>query len=95
MAAKSHGRTVTGRAEIDGGRMAVISISDSGHGIPTEKLSQVFDPFFTTKEQGVGIGLSIARTIILAHHGLISAENDVAVAGFPAYISGLRGAWIA
>jgi signal transduction histidine kinase len=77
MAAKSYERTVTGRAEINGGRMAVISISDSGPGIPTAKLSQVFDPFFTTKEQGMGIGLSIARTIILAHHGHIWAENDV------------------
>jgi signal transduction histidine kinase len=76
MAAIPYGRTVIGRAERNGGRSGVISISDSGPGIPAEKLSQVFDPFFTTKEQGMGIGLSIARSIILAHHGSIWAEND-------------------
>jgi signal transduction histidine kinase/ABC-type uncharacterized transport system substrate-binding protein len=76
MAAIPYGRTVIGRVEMNGGRSALISISDSGPGIPAEKLTKVFDPFFTTKEQGMGIGLSIARTIILAHHGRIWAEND-------------------
>jgi signal transduction histidine kinase len=53
-----------------------MSISDSGPGIPAEQFTQVFDPLYTTKEQGMGIGLSIARTIILAHHGQIWAENQ-------------------
>jgi signal transduction histidine kinase len=76
MATIPYGRTVIGRTELNGGSSVVISISDSGPGIPADKLAQVFDPFFTTKDQGMGIGLSIARTIILAHKGQIWAENQ-------------------
>jgi signal transduction histidine kinase len=76
MAAIPYGRTVIGRTELNGGATVEISISDSGPGIAPNKLGQVFDPFFTTKDQGMGIGLSIARTIILAHKGQIWAENQ-------------------
>jgi len=76
MANMPFGRTVIGRTEKNGGSSAEISISDSGPGIPQEKLNHIFDPFFTTKEQGMGIGLSIARSIILAHEGQIWAENQ-------------------
>jgi signal transduction histidine kinase len=76
MANIPYGRTVIGRIEKNGGASAEISISDSGPGIPQEKLNHVFDPFFTTKEQGMGMGLSIARTIIQAHQGRIWAENQ-------------------
>jgi signal transduction histidine kinase len=76
MASIPYGRTVIGRTEKNGGASAEISISDSGPGIPQEKLNHVFDPFYTTKEQGVGMGLSIARTIIQAHQGRIWAENQ-------------------
>jgi len=76
MSAIPFGRTVIVRAEQNEGTSATISVSDSGPGIPPEKLNEVFDPFFTTKQQGMGIGLSIARTIIQAHKGRIWAENQ-------------------
>jgi signal transduction histidine kinase len=54
---------------------AQLSVSDRGSGIPEDKLKEVFEPFFTSKSGGMGMGLSIARTIIEAHHGLIWANN--------------------
>jgi len=54
---------------------AQLSVSDRGSGIPEDKLEKVFAPFFTSKAEGMGMGLSIAHTIIEAHHGLISAKN--------------------
>jgi signal transduction histidine kinase/ABC-type uncharacterized transport system substrate-binding protein len=54
---------------------AELSVSDRGPGIPEDNLKEVFEPFFTSKAEGMGMGLSIARTIVEAHHGQISAEN--------------------
>jgi len=48
---------------------AQLSVSDRGSGIPGDKLKEVFEPFFTSKAEGMGMGLSIARTIIEAHKG--------------------------
>ncbi|MFC7701743.1 ATP-binding protein [Bradyrhizobium sp. GCM10028915] len=54
---------------------AQLTVSDRGSGIPEDKLKEVFEPFFTSKPEGMGMGLSIARTIIEAHNGQISARN--------------------
>ena len=56
-------------------KFAELSVSDRGPGIPEDKLKKVFEPFYSSKSGGMGMGLSIARTIIEAHHGLIWAKN--------------------
>jgi PAS domain S-box-containing protein len=56
-----------------------IAVSDSGPGIPADKLPKLFEPFLTTKKEGMGMGLSIARTIVESHQGQIWAENNSGV----------------
>src|SRR3984885_1409496 len=68
-------RLVRLSARLDEARTIEITVSDTGQGIPAEKLHQIFDPFFTTKTNGMGMGLPISRTIIEAHRGRLWAEN--------------------
>jgi signal transduction histidine kinase len=62
-------------------RMAEIRVSDTGVGIPPERLRMIFEPFFTTKEPdehghgGSGLGLSVCRQIIEQHNGRIRVES--------------------
>ncbi|HLH96400.1 MAG TPA: PAS domain S-box protein [Xanthobacteraceae bacterium] len=56
--------------------MVEISVADTGPGIPPEVSAQLFQPFFTTKAHGMGVGLSISRTIVEAHGGQIKAEPN-------------------
>ena len=63
-------------------KFAELSVSDCGPGIPEDKIKEVFEPFFTSKAEGMGMGLSIARTIVEAHNGRIWAENEPGGATF-------------
>jgi signal transduction histidine kinase len=59
---------------------AVISIQDTGTGIPEEFRNKIFDPFFTTKApRGVGLGLSVSYGIIERHSGKIDFESELGV----------------
>ncbi len=50
----------------------VVTVSDTGHGIPEEVRSKIFEPFYTTKPKGTGLGLSIAHQIVVENNGAIS-----------------------
>jgi signal transduction histidine kinase len=60
-------------AQGEGG--ALLAVRDRGHGIAPEHLPKVFESFFSTKNNGMGLGLSITRTIVEAHGGRIRAES--------------------
>jgi PAS domain S-box-containing protein len=53
-----------------------LSVSDSGHGIPRDLLPRIFESFFTTKKEGMGLGLSIAKSIIEKHNGRIRVDSN-------------------
>jgi C4-dicarboxylate-specific signal transduction histidine kinase len=55
--------------------IASFEVSDTGHGIRDKDRAKLFDSFFSTKPTGIGLGLSIVRTLIESHGGTVSAEN--------------------
>lgn len=58
------------------GSYVVVSIADQGKGIDSESLDKIFDPYFTTKENGSGLGLAVAYSVIKNHDGQISVESQ-------------------
>jgi signal transduction histidine kinase len=58
------------------GDSVVLEVEDQGSGIPQEESGRIFEPFFTTKEEGMGIGLSICKTIVEEHGGEIQALTN-------------------
>jgi two-component system nitrogen regulation sensor histidine kinase NtrY len=61
----------------------VIEISDNGPGVPDDMATKIFVPFFTTKEQGSGVGLALARQIMIAHGGFVTlGKSDAGGARF-------------
>jgi signal transduction histidine kinase len=75
-AMKDTGGELTIESERGGNGQLLISIKDSGVGLPTENKDQIFSAFFTTKSQGTGMGLSISRTIVESHGGRLWAHAN-------------------
>jgi PAS domain S-box-containing protein len=80
--AMREGGELTVRTQREAGQVRV-TVSDTGVGLPADRLEQIFTPFFTTKAEGTGMGLAISRSIIEAHGGkLWAAHNDGRGASF-------------
>jgi C4-dicarboxylate-specific signal transduction histidine kinase len=65
------------RTELDGSGSVLVAVQDSGPGLQPESLDRLFDAFYTTKPDGMGMGLSICRSIIEAHGGRVWATTNV------------------
>jgi PAS domain S-box-containing protein len=77
MAAKDSGaRCVRLSADLEDSGAVRVSVADTGCGLPAEDLERVFEPFVTTKTQGMGLGLTVCRTIVGAHGGRLWAVNN-------------------
>jgi C4-dicarboxylate-specific signal transduction histidine kinase len=72
---KKQNHYLTIKTEFTETGMVRLAVSDSGEGVPKNYLPKIFDAFFSTKTQGMGIGLSISRSIIESHQGRISARS--------------------
>jgi two-component system sensor kinase FixL len=69
-------REVQLRAERDSRNFVKVAVTDHGIGLTGDKLDKIFQPFYTTKREGLGMGLSICRSIIEAHGGRLWALNN-------------------
>jgi C4-dicarboxylate-specific signal transduction histidine kinase len=68
-------RQVRLSARSDGHGSIELTVRDLGIGVDPAVMERIFDPFFTTKSSGMGLGLSVSRTIVDAHRGKLSVEN--------------------
>jgi len=69
-------REITIQSQRADNGQVLISVSDTGMGLPPEKVEQIFDAFFTTKTHGTGMGLRISRSIVESHGGRLWAANN-------------------
>lgn len=70
------GGTVSIGYEVDDQARLLVTVEDSGEGVPRENLDKLFDPFFSTKKKGTGLGLAIVKSIIEGHDGEIEVESE-------------------
>jgi PAS domain S-box-containing protein len=75
-AMRETGGELTIRSRIDPESRLIVSISDTGVGLPAESIEQIFDPFHTTKQQGTGMGLTITRSILESYGGRVWATPN-------------------
>jgi signal transduction histidine kinase len=68
----------------------LVTVADSGPGVPVEKFDKIFDAFFTTKPEGMGMGLSICRSIVDAHGGRLWASRGEPGLTFYVWLPGLK-----
>jgi two-component system NtrC family sensor kinase len=66
---------IRGQSVHDGGHWVIVSIADSGVGVPPQDLEKIFEPFFTTKPEGTGLGLAITHNIVTQHGGRIVVDS--------------------
>jgi signal transduction histidine kinase len=66
----------------------LIRVQDSGIGLDPDRLESIFEPFFTTKPQGIGMGLSISRSIVESHGGRLWTETRAVGAAFQFILPG-------
>jgi signal transduction histidine kinase len=74
-AMKDSGGELTVKSQLQDGQLQ-FSVSDTGVGLPAEKMDQIFSAFFTTKPQGCGMGLAISRSIVESHGGRLWATAN-------------------
>jgi signal transduction histidine kinase len=74
-ATESGGRVTIATSRVDGD--VVVNVSDTGSGIPADRLSAIFDEFVTTKRRGLGLGLAITKRIVEQLDGSITVESEV------------------
>jgi signal transduction histidine kinase len=67
---------LTIKSQQDDSGQLLISVMDTGVGVPSEKIEQIFNAFFTSKPQGTGMGLAISRSIIDSHGGRLWATPN-------------------
>ncbi len=76
-AMKDTGGELTITSRVNSERQLIVSITDTGVGLPAEGTERIFDAFHTTKPQGTGMGLAITRSIIEAHGGRVWATRNL------------------
>lgn len=69
--------TIENRVSLQEGDYIVVSISDTGIGIPPSIINRIFDPFFSTKKNGSGLGLATCFSIVKKHDGIVHVESEL------------------